>query len=866
MQCLNYNTGKVTKVFFERSFRMRTTSLSISKRELKNRRLARKIAAEGMVLLKNDGVLPLSKSAPIAVYGFGARYTVKGGTGSGAVNNRVDVSVYEGLKNKEFIITNEDWLNDYDKRYILEREKWEQEILRRTGTPIEYRKLYHEHASNPLNPPKGRDISAEDIQDNDVAIYVISRVSGEFADRKARKGDYYFSDAELDDLQSIIKYYKKTILVLNTGGIIDLSVLDSIDISAVILMSQAGMEGGNALADILDGTVTPSGHLTDTWAYKYEDYPNSETYSHNNGNTFEEYYTEGIYVGYRYFDTFDIPVRYPFGFGMSYTTFDIKVEKIAKGKDLYDGKYGTGMIESVVSVTNTGNTAGKQVVQLYVSCPQAIQEKEKRRLVGWGKTKLLQPGETETKTIGFPVEMLKSYNTGKGVYYMEQGDYYIFAGSDIQNLELCGSLRLSETRQIRKVRNICPLNDSLKLLSQKENALSGFLEKCKKEAQEKVCINIDDLVHIQDEPDYNADSMIEKYDDEEINGIISQMSLVEKASLVCGQLRKGGGDIVGSASATVAGAAGETIGSLKEKYGIGKIIMADGPAGLRLTQKYQVDDEGKPIALDQIQKLMNRCFGKEYLTEGRPVYYQFCTALPIGTLLAQSYDREVWRIVGDIVAEEMDEFNINLWLAPGMNIHRNPLCGRNYEYYSEDPMLSGEIAACITNAVQRDKSKGTTIKHFACNNQEENRMHSSSIVSERALREIYLSGFEYAVERSKPVAIMSSYNKINGIHAANNYDLCTNVARMEWGFEGFIMTDWTTTNGNGSSAAKCIWSGNDLVMPGTIGDITEIMDAVESKNDQTLDIKYMDASVYRIIKSIKYDLECPDVDASPQTR
>lgn len=839
---------------------MRTNSLSISEREIKNRRLARKIATEGMVLLKNDGVLPLGKSARIALYGFGARYTVKGGTGSGAVNNRGDVSVYEGLKNKGYEITSEDWLDDYDRRYILEREKWEQEILRRTGTPIEYRKLYHEHASNPLNPPKGRVISAEDVQDNDVAIYVVSRVSGEFADRKARKGDYYLSDDEIDDLRILAKHYKKTILVLNTGGIIDLSVLDSVDISAVVLMSQAGMEGGNALADILEGTVTPSGHLTDTWAYKYEDYPNSETYSHNNGNTFEEYYTEGIYVGYRYFDTFDIPVRYPFGFGMSYTTFDIKVERIAKGRDLYDGKYGTGMIETVVSVTNTGNTAGKQVVQLYVSCPQAIQEKEKRRLAGWEKTKILQPGETETITIAFPVEMLKSYHTGKGVYYMEQGNYYIFAGPDIQNLELCGSLKLSETKQIRKVRNICPLNDSLKLLTQKENTLKKFLEECHREAQTKDCIEIDDMVCIQDAPDYSADTLFEKYDDAKINSIVSQMSLLEKASLVCGQLRKGGGDIVGSASATVAGAAGETIGNLKEKYGIGKIIMADGPAGLRLTQKYQLDDAGKPIVLDQIQKLMNRCFGKEFLTEGKPVYYQFCTALPIGTLLAQSYDREVWRIVGDIAAEEMDEFHINLWLAPGMNIHRNPLCGRNYEYYSEDPMLSGEIAACITKAVQKDKSKGTTIKHFACNNQEENRMHSSSIVSERALREIYLSGFEYAVERSKPVAIMSSYNKINGVHAANNYDLCTNVARMEWGFEGFIMTDWTTTNGNGSSAAKCIWSGNDLVMPGTVGDITEIIDAVESKNDQTLAIKYLDASVYRIIKSIMYDLECPDME------
>lgn len=834
---------------------MKKTDWAVSERERKNRRLARKIAAEGMVLLKNDGILPLSTSATVALYGFGARHTVKGGTGSGAVNNRGDVSVYEGLKNKGYVITNEEWLDDYDRRYILEREKWEQEILRRTGTPIAYRKLYHEHASKPLTPPKGRAICAEDVRYNDVAVYVISRVSGEFADRKAKKGDYYFSDDEVDDLQILTKYYKKTILVLNTGGIIDLSVLDSVNLSAVVLMSQAGMEGGNALADILDGTVTPGGHLTDTWSYKYEDYPNSATYSHNNGNTFEEYYNEGIYVGYRYFDTFDIPVRYPFGFGMSYTTFDIKVEKIGKGKNLYQGKYGAGMIETVVCVTNTGKAVGKQVVQLYVSCPQTIQEKEKRRLVGWKKTKNLQPGETETLTIDFPVEMLKSYHTGKGVYYMEQGNYYIFAGPDIQNLELCGSLRLSETKQLRKVRNICPLNDNLKLLSRKEGALNGFLEECRRKAQKKDCIDIDDMVQIQDEPDYNVDALLEKYNDAEITGILSKMSLIEKASLVCGQLRNGGGDIVGSASATVAGAAGETVGNLKEKYGIGKIIMADGPAGLRLTQKYQLDEKGKPIVLDPIQKLMNRCFGKEFLTDGKPVYYQFCTALPIGTLLAQSYDREVWKTAGEIVAEEMDEFHINLWLAPGMNIHRNPLCGRNYEYYSEDPVLSGEIAACITNAVQKDKKKGTTIKHFACNNQEENRMHSSSIVSERALREIYLSGFEYAIERSKPVAIMSSYNKINGIHAANNYDLCTSVVRMEWGFDGFIMTDWTTTNGNGSSAAKCIGSGNDLVMPGTIGDITEILDAIDSKNDQSLDMKYLNASVYRIIKSIVYDMK-----------
>lgn len=829
---------------------MRKTSLALSEREIKNRKLVRSIATEGMVLLKNDGILPLDKTQKIALYGFGARHTVKGGTGSGAVNNRDDVSVYDGLKNKGFEITTEEWLDDYDRKYAEERKSWEQGILQRTGTPIEYRKLYYEHASNPLNPPKGEKIATTNIEESDVAIYVVSRISGEFADRKAKKGDYYLSDNELEDLQILTSCYKKTILILNTGGIMDLSVLDSLNISAVMLMSQAGMEGGNALADILDGTVTPSGHLTDTWAYKYEDYPNSENFSHNNGNTFEEYYTEGIYVGYRYFDTFDVPVRYPFGFGLSYTTFHIQMMKICKSKDLYEGKYGRGIIEATVSVTNTGKYAGKQVVQLYVSCPQKIYEKEKRRFVGWEKTKTLRPGETQVLAIHFPVAMLESYNAGKSEYYMEQGNYYVFVGTDIQSLEVCGCLCLSETKQLRKVQNICPLADSLKLLSQPSGLLNRFLDECLTKTQGMDKIMIDDMIMRQDEPDYNVDSLLENNKDSKINNIVEQMTLEEKASLVCGQLRGGTTDIVGSASSSVPGAAGETIGSLEEKYGIGKLIMADGPAGLRLTQKYQLDKEGKPITLNPIQKLMNRCFGREYLEEGKTVYYQFCTALPIGTLLAQSYDRQVWTTAGEIVAEEMDEFNINVWLAPGMNIHRNPLCGRNYEYYSEEPMLSGEIAACITKTVQKENNKGTTIKHFACNNQEENRMHSSSIVSERALREIYLSGFEYVIEKARPLAIMSSYNKLNGVHTANNYDLCTKAARMEWGFDGIIMTDWGTTNGNGSSAAKCIYSGNDLVMPGTVGDIREIMDAVEAKKDQNLDIKYLNASVYRIIRCV----------------
>ena len=825
-----------------------STSEAVSEREKRNRDKVRKLAAEGMVMLENDGVLPLPPKSKIALYGFGARHTVKGGTGSGAVNSRGDVSVYEGLVNKGFVITTEDWLNDLDVKYAETRKKWEEEILERTGTPIKYRKLYYEHASNPLIPPKAKPVEENVDTDGVVAVYVISRISGEFADRKLKKGDYYLSDEEANELRSITNIYSKTIVILNTGGIIDLSILDEIPISAVVLMSQAGTEGGNAVADILDGTVNPSGHLTDTWAYKYEDYPNSETFSHNNGNVYEEKYVEGIYVGYRYFDTFNIPVRYPFGYGLSYTSFEQKFIDLSIGNNLYAGKYGTGMVKALFEVKNTGNYAGKQTILLYASCPQTMYSKEKRRLAGFTKTHMLAPGESEQLVLEFPLSILESFHSGKGAYYLEAGTYYLFFGSDMEHLDIFGKLHLSETRWMEKVENVCPLLDDLKQISQREHQLDDFYNFCIKKDEGLPCIDIDHLIYPRATVQYDDEKLFSQYSDERINKIVEAMSLQEKATLVCGRIRGEVVDAVGSASSSVPGAAGETVTILKEKYGLNNLIMADGPAGIRLTQKYQLDQFGNPIVLNQIQKLMNRCFGKEFIEEGKKTFYQYCTALPIGTLLAQSFDRKVWEAAGEIVAEEMEEFHINLWLAPGMNIHRNPLCGRNYEYYSEDWLLSGEIAACITKSVQKNGKKGTTIKHFACNNQEENRMRSSSIVSERALREIYLPGFEYVIERAKPVAIMSSYNKINGVHAANNYDLCTKVARMEWAFDGIIMTDWTTTNGNGSSAAKCIWSGNDLIMPGTKGDIKEITDAVEQAGDQNLDIKYLNACVYRIIK------------------
>lgn len=282
------------------------------------------------------------------------------------------------------------------------------------------------------------------------------------------------------------------------------------------------------------------------------------------------------------------------------------------------------------------------------------------------------------------------------------------------------------------------------------------------------------------------------------------------------------------------------------------MILADGPAGLRLQQCYEENaEDGSIYKLNNYKALQNRFFGTEFCHEGAVPHYQFCSAVPVGTMLAQTFDRSLLREIGTLIGREMKEFGVTLWLAPGMNIHRNPLCGRNFEYYSEDPLLSGSMAAAITWGVQGFRGIGTTIKHHACNNQEDNRMGVAEIISERALREIYLKGFEIAIQESQPMAVMTSYVKINGVHSANNYDLCTVAARKEWGFKGILMTDWLATNdGHGASAVKCVQAGNDLIMPGNESDIYEIYEALDGENDLYLKEEELDVCVLRILQTI----------------
>ncbi len=808
--------------------------LSISEREKNIREISRRAASEGMVLLENNGILPLHAGMGLALYGQGALYTVKGGTGSGDVNSRNTITVEQGLRGAGFRIVNREYLKRYDAEFAAGRKKCEEAIYREAGEERDPHKLYKAHASFVPELPD-LPVQREDTAGADAIVYVISRISGEFADRRAEKGDYYLSDREETELEVLSGFGLPLIVVLNVGGVVDLSFMDRLKPAALILMSQAGSEGGNALADILSGRVSPSGRLTDTWAFRYEDYPSSATFSHRNGQLAEEFYTEGIYVGYRFFDSFGIRPRYPFGYGLSYADFSSDVCSAAL--------CGSELTVSV-KVRNTGCTAGRQVIQVYASCPSGELTTERKRLAAFGKTGLLQPGGEETLSLSFSLRRLTSYHERLASWILQAGEYGIFFGENAEKIFPAVRLILDRTVSAEKAVNICELQEAIREIrpEQPDEDLSRFDFPLPEIRITEAAEALAGEAPVTEKPCDPAPAG-------KAAEIAARMTLREKACLVVGARSAMAGEIVGSQAKSVPGAAGETVAF--EQYGIPGMILADGPAGVRINPEYEIDLKTGEIIppRDWFEMLEIRFFGKVIRHENAEVRYQITTAIPIGTLLAQSFDTALAEEVGTAVAADLRAFGIAVWLAPGMNIHRNPLCGRNFEYYSEDPLLSGSMAAAITRGVQHEPGIGVSIKHFACNNQEDNRMHVNEIMTERTLREIYLKGFEIAVKTSDPMTIMTSYNRINGIHSANNYGLCTQAARKEWGFRGFIMTDWSTTNGGGSSAAKCILAGNDLIMPGKDSDIQEIIDAVEGRRLPVLTEEKLNESVVRLISA-----------------
>ncbi len=685
--------------------------------------LVRSAAAEGAVLLKNNGILPLGANETVSLFGRVQVDTFFVGYGSGGdVNAPYKVSYLSGLRNCDKIKVNESLAEAYTD--------WCAE------NPV-FDAVWGMWPRFLPEMPLKDDLVKNAAEISQTAIVFIGRSSGEDRENILKKGSFYLTDDERKMLRKVTSSFKNTVVVLNIGNIMDFSWIEQFGdkISAVLIAWQGGMESGNALADLLCGNVTPSGKLTDTVAKSYEDYPSSKNFGKVKYNNYEE----DIFVGYRYFSSFaEEKVLYPFGFGLSYATFDINPTAVEVGKDT---------TEITVKIKNTSeNFSGKEVVQVYYSVIGGDLAKPERQLVGFAKTKLLAPQEEQDIKISYPNSFYASYDdsgvTGfKSAWIQEGGEYKIYIGSDVKRAN-CYSSFEAKTKVFKQLKEVSAPVKKFERLAGKKN----------KQAVPLSSTNLKDIIKSKLPADIpqTGDRGIKLADVKEgrasMEEFVAQLSLNELEAISRGDYNM---DSSLGAKGN-AGALGGVLESLRQK-GVPPVIATDGPSGIRLKSG--------------------------------------CSLLPIGTLLACSWNEALIEQLYSAVGREMLERGSDVLLAPGMNIHRNPLCGRNFEYFSEDPLLTGKIAAAFVRGVQ---SSGLSAcpKHFACNNQETNRIFNDSRLSERALREIYLRGFEICVKEAEPKCIMTSYNKINGVWGHYNYELCTSVLRDEWGFKGMVMTDW----------------------------------------------------------------------------
>lgn len=728
----------------------------------KHIRLTREAACEGTVLLKNsNNALPLKQGERIALFGKATIEYIKGGGGSGDVHCPYIRNIYEGFLQKE----NEgkieifkpliDFYKDYVKTEsvnVLTQEqinaRWD--IVNNMEFCTERDDMTYDtfaamHVKEAFVPGSLIEAAAKNAE---TAIITISRFSAEGVDRRPIEGDYYLSTLEKNLINSCCDLFSKVIIVINSGATIDCEFFAENDkINAVVFAWQGGMEGGCALADILVGDVNPSGKMVDTIAKSYDHFPTKEDF----WECFDHVdYSDDIYVGYRYFET--IPgakekVRYPFGYGLSYSTFELTDHLAFLHSDF---------IHTVVNVKNTGNVSGKEVVQVYYSAPQGLLGKPAKVLAGYKKTKLLMPGEVETIHISFPTTQMASFDDlgkiSKSSYVLEEGSYSFYIGTSVRDTTKANyELHLKKNIITEQLTSRCrPFKLKKRMIA------DGTYEELPIENPTyyygKVSGN--------NSNDCSTEISFDKVHSEiSMDDFVKQLTIDELAFLVGGQPPTG-----------VANTG--CFGGLS-RLSIPAIPTADGPAGLRLET-----ETGIPT-----------------------------TAWPCATLLACTWNTDLIEKVGAGGGAELRENNLGVWLAPALNIHRDPLCGRNFEYYSEDPLIAGKCAAAAVKGIQSQKV-AVSIKHFACNNKEANRFASDSRLSERALREIYLKGFEICVKEADPWTLMSSYNLINGLHTSESYELLTCILRNEWGFKGMVVTDWGVKN----RPVIEVKAGNDMKM------------------------------------------------------
>ena len=722
--------------------------------------LARQMAAEGTVMLKNDGVLPLNEGTVVSLFGRTYKDYFFVGYGSGGdVNRPYNIDIAQGIENCEDLTLNAKLHNTY----MTWREKHPVSHGYWAHWPLRYEEM-----------PLTDEIVGSARKISDTAVVTIGRSSGEDRDCDLANGSYYLHDEEIEMLNKVTSHFDKVIVLLNVGNIIDMSWVKHYGdkIGAVLYVWQGGMESGNAVADILCGKACPCGKLTDTIAKAYEDYPSSAQF----GNKKVNEYTEDIFVGYRYFETFaQDKVLYPFGFGLSYTDFEIKANGVTADENGFSLD---------VTVTNTGQYAGKEIVQLYLSKPCGRLGNPAKELVAFAKTKTLDCGEAQDLSLYVDMYSLASYDdcgatNNANSYVIEAGEYDFYLGNSVRDAEKVHSYFHEETTLWEQLKQVCAPKYDFKIFKAEEIDGKTVLS-TKSVAKEKYDMATRILNHIPEDIEQTGDRGI-KLDDVKsgratMNEFVAQLDNTELEAITRGGYKMD--NPLGPKGN--AGVYGGVLESLRDK-GVRPIVTTDGPSGIRLVS----------------------C----------------CSLLPIGTLLACSFNTELVTELYKIIAKEMKKKGSDVLLAPGMNIHRNHLCGRNFEYFSEDPYLSGKIGAASVLGIQSEGGSACP-KHFACNNQELCRNTNDSRLSERALRQTYLKGFEICIKESKPKNIMTSYNKINGVWCHYNYDTCVTVLRNEWGYEGNVMTDWWMKPSKSIEFPKLkdqayrVRSGVNLLMPG----------------------------------------------------
>ncbi len=714
--------------------------------------LLRRAAAEGAVLLKNDGTLPLKKKC--AVFGRVQTDTFYTGYGSGGdVVKPYRVSILDGLEAHPRI--------EVDASLAQVYRAWSRD------NPVDhgYWGNWPQHFPE---MPLTEEILDGASRDSDTAVIVIGRAAGEERENELKKGSYYLTDDERAMLDAVTSRFSHTVIVLNIGSLIDFSWVTAYHqaISAILVVWQGGMETGNAVADLLAGDVNPSGKLTDTVAVRYDSYPSAKNF----GNADKTVYEEDIYVGYRWFETFSkSDVLFPFGYGLSYTRFSVT----AAATDLPDGG-----IRVNWRVENIGNRSGREVVQIYIKKPCGTLGNPSRELVAFCKTKTLDKGESQSGEMDIPVRMLSSYDSSLSAFVLQAGDYGVFAGTNVRGAVRIATL-IRHTRIVEQLKEQCAPKSAFKVIAAQEEhghnvSVSVPVPVSKKNLKAEIIDSLPQSFPITEDKGYLLKDV--KQGKIGMEEFVAQFSLDELEAISRGDYVM---DSPLGASGN-AGVFGGVLPSLRSK-GIPPVTATDGPSGIRL-----------------------KCAS---------------SLIPIGTSLACTFDEQLVSELYAAIGEEMKERGSHVLLAPGMNLHRDPLCGRNFEYFSEDPLLSGKIAAAAVRGVQ---SVGVSAcpKHFACNNQEFNRMHNNSCVSERALREIYLRGFEICVKEGKPQNIMTSYNKLNGVWAHYHFELIRGILRGEWEYRGNVMTDWWMRSARSPEFKKLkknayrVRAGVNLLMPG----------------------------------------------------